>query len=206
MSMSIWLPIVTNAVLALIVIAGMLIGRKTKWYLEMFKFICLAGAGVGAHFLIPTMNELLLKIPFVAQINESLALGAGLNSISFALMFIAAYIVLSIMFGIINHIVCKERKGIKVSRTVKVAAANHKADRELKRIKRAERKRNPFGVIFGMLVGLLVSFVIFMPMKYAAKEVVKLKPELSEIEKGVEYTAFGQLDKYTNVVEFIIEK
>ena len=57
--MNIWLPIITNVIIALIVIAGIFVGKKNGFALEFGKLILLAGATVGCYFLLPVVTPLL---------------------------------------------------------------------------------------------------------------------------------------------------
>ena len=90
--MNILCPIVANVILAMILIAGGLIGAKRSWKLQLFKLVCLGGIGVGAYYLIPFVNNILMSISFLSTISE----GISLNSFSFALAFFTLYTLLNL--------------------------------------------------------------------------------------------------------------
>mgnify|MGYP000361045343 CR=1 FL=1 len=62
-----------------------------------------------------------------------------------------------------------------------------------------------FGVIFGILVAIIVSFAVIMPTKYIFKAVKEVQPEIEQIEAGYEFTPIGQLDKATDIVDMLVK-
>lgn len=200
--MNIWLPIITNAIALIIVLCGVITGKKSKPILQISKIITLCGLGVACHFLIAPVASLLTKIPFLKNMHELDTLSsASINSISFALLFLTAYILTTIVFSVISIIISKKHEhGIKVSKTVRIKAAG-KNKRIVNRIHK--QPANILGCIFGGIIGLLMSFTLFLPVKYIFNDVSKVldKPE---INSGYEYTLYGQLDKLTGIDDIII--
>ena len=60
------------------------------------------------------------------------------------------------------------------------------------------------GCIFGVLVGIIVAGAFLLPTKYVFKTVGEKHTEIVEINKGFEYTPYGQLDKVIEYSDFVI--
>lgn len=184
--------------------AGIIIGSKHNWKFQLTKLVCLLGLGVGCHYLIPTVNELLLKVNLVQQMTiiEPLVL----NSLSFSLSFICGYIVVSlILLGIAASINKKKNNGVRVSRTIKVKAANAKTNKQVRKIDRKENPLNIVSMLLGILIAFMLSFVIMIPTKYVFNTIATANPEMQDIEYGYYYTLPGVIDYTTNIVEITVQ-
>lgn len=202
--MNIWLPIVTNLVLILILSAGIIIGSKHNWKFQLTKLVCLLGLGVGCHFLIPTVNNLLLKINLIESM--SVVEPLVLNSLSFSLSFIVGYVLISlILLGLSSCINKRKANGIKVSKGIKVKAINAKTNKQLRKIDRRENPLNVTSMLLGILIAFMLSFVIMIPTKYVFNMIGTANPEMEDINYGYTYTLPGIIDYGTDIVEEIVE-
>lgn len=219
MGMNIWLPIITNAIIAIILVAGIFVGRKNGFKIELAKLCLILPACVGLYFLNPIVVEQLLRIELVSQLIETEIVSLPtLSAITLFIMFMVVY-------GIISLVMLLFRKGKKkqaraivgiTAQALKPIKLSHKEKRELKKQERKIKKLNKiktkgqtsrvFGAILGFVFAILVSFAILLPTKFIFRDIAKAEPTISEIEKGFECTPFGQLDKATGVVEFIVKE
>ena len=211
--MNIWLPIITNVIIALIVIAGIFVGKKNGFALEFGKLILLAGATVGCYFLLPVVTPLLLKIEFINELMVLPYSKAILNSITLLILFILSYLLISIICKLIANHSLQERDSINMAKPIKVRGLDRKQSRALrkeqKRLRKLRRKHlrktsQAFGIIFGIIISLIISFMIMLPCKYLFKSISEIKPELNQINSGYEYTIYGQLDKVCDITDIIV--
>lgn len=221
MGINIWLPIVVNVLVLGIMVAGAIIGKKNGFLYELLKLVVLCGCGVGIYFLNPIVVNLIIQIPFINNfITQGLCTIELVKAFSFVILFITTDIIVTIIFKIVKH--CKNKNRVKTvfvntAKPAKIQGINKKETRRLnkeqKKINKQNKKLNKkplstkqkvFGVIFGLIVSFVFGFVITLPLKPIFTKIAEVQPEIAEVEKGYEYTAYGQIDKITNIVEIII--
>lgn len=226
MGINIWLPIIVNAIILGIMVAGAFIGKKNGFLYELFKFITLCGFGVGVYFLNPIAVNGITQIPFIQMcLTEGYATMPILNALSLLAMFLVSYLVITITFKLIKRLIVKRANklaGVNIAKPAKIYGLTKKETRRLrkenKKLIKANKKEEKkalrakqsvaskvFGLIFGLLSAIVIAFAITLPLKPISKHIVEIQPELSEIEKGYEYTPYGQLDKVTGIVEKILK-
>ena len=158
-----------------------------------------------------------------------------IRAVSFVLLFIFVYIITTIIFKIIKKTRAKKtkvevkalngKKFINTAKPAKISGLNKKETRRLnkeqhrlakqrkkqeKQLEKASRKplttkQKVFGSIFGILTAFIIGFVITIPLKPIFTKIAEVQPEIAEVEKGYEYTPYGQIDKLIGVVDFIIK-
>ena len=138
--MNIWLPIITNVIIALIVIAGIFVGKKNGFALEFGKLILLAGATIGCYFLLPVVTPLLLKIEFINELMVLPYSKAILNSITLLILFILSYLLISIICKLIANHSLQERDSINMAKPIKVRGLDRKQSRALRKEQKRLRK------------------------------------------------------------------
>ena len=220
--MTIYLPIISNIVLAMILVAGLFIGKRNGFKTQLFKFLTLAVAGVGANFLAPITANLVYNIDIIATMLSIETVIATM----FSVLTIFAYFIIETIFAIIKAIIRKRKnkQGV-VIKAVKVKGVDKKSTAELRKHEKEEKRRikreikvqeklarkqrrkavKVFGTIFGVLTAIIAAFIVFLPIKYAVKDVVKVEPELEEITAVYEYTPFGQLDRVIDLGQYIVK-
>lgn len=216
--MNIWLPIITNTLIALIIVAGIFVGKRNGWKLQLSKLIFVCAGAVGAYFLTPVISNLLLKIEVVSQITTNISCGlAALNSLTLAIMFLLIYSLISIIILIIRVNIEKAKQiGINAAKVKRARGIDRKTDRALRKQEREIAKMQKkmckqnkgsqaFGIIFGILIAIIVAFAVIMPTKYIFKAVKEVQPEIEQIEAGYEFTPIGQLDKATDIVDMLVK-
>lgn len=230
MGINIWLPIVVNVLILGILVAGAFIGKKNGFLYEILKLVILCSCGVGLYFLNPIVANLLTQIPFISKfIANGLCTIELVKAFSFVLLFIITDIIVTIIFKIVKH--CKNKNTVKsafvnTAKPTKIQGINKKETRRLnkeqhrlarerkrqeKKLAKASRKplskkQKAFGIIFGIILAFVFGFVITLPLKPIFTKIAEVQPEIAEVEKGYEYTPYGQIDKLINAVEFIIKR
>lgn len=209
--MGIWLPIITNFTIFLIILVGALIGIKQGWRLGLIKFILVVGDAVGCYFLNPFFKTLLEKISILNYLPTELV-----TSASFFALFLIIYALISVAILVASCVGGEVRKkGVNSAKRTKIRGLSRKETRTLKkeekkynkslRTKKILRVRSKvLGCIFGVLVGIIVAGAFFLPTKYIFKAVSEKHTEIVEINKGFEYTPYGQLDKAIEYSDFVI--
>ena len=157
------------------------------------------------------------------------------KAISFVIIFLVVYLIVTIIFKIIKRANAKKNKVevkalngkrfINTAKPAKISGLNKKETRRLnkeqhklakqrkkqeKQLEKASRKplttkQKVFGIIFGILTAFIIGFVITIPLKPIFTKIAEVQPEIAEVEKGYEYTPYGQIDKLIGVVDFIIK-
>ena len=210
--MNIVLPIISNLLIVLSIVLGVFIGKKNEWKLSLIKLVSVLAIGVGLYFLNPLIANLVNKIPFIA--NCEYISFITLKSITFALSFIILTGILNIVLLIIRHhrnkvrflksenMVLKQRAKAIDKNVDKVLKREERKTNRLKRkqLAKQHKKARIFGSIIEVLVVIVSLFVVFIPVKYITKEINN-----ETINSTYEYTPFGQLDKITNIDQFIIK-
>lgn len=214
--MNIWLPIITNSVIAIILLIGLLTGIRRGFKLQLAKFLMLIPLLVGSYFLQPVLTALTSKIEFVYNIMQ-LEYGLQLvQSLILFALFLISYLLVIIFIALVRASY-RKHKGLNPIKQAKIKGLDRKATRELRKEQRQLRKLNRpklkfaskfFGAIFGIMIAFIGAFLFILPFKYVAYGYAELKPEQSEITTGYDYTIYGQLDKITNnkISEFVITK
>ena len=215
--MNIILPIISNALIAVVLLLGIFVGIKNEWKISLTKLVFSLGFGVGLYFLNPTLVKLVTKISFINKLLEQeLITAATLKACTFSAAFIILFGILSLVLAVIRHhrnevrylksqnmILTKRAKAIDKN-TEKVLKKEDKKARKLKRkeLAKQHKKARVFGAILEVLVAIVALFVIFILVKYVVKNELK---DVQNIETIYDYTPIGQLDKATNIIEFIIK-
>lgn len=211
--MNIWLPVLTNFIIALIVFVGAIVGAKQGWRLGLIKFVLVVGDVVGSYFLIPVVKPLVLKIGLISMLPVEIVT-SGL----FLALFLVLYLLISIAILISAKLGSKEKlKGINSAKRFKTKGLSRRDTKQLKRdrkefVKSRRQKKilkthsKVLGCIFGVLVGIIVSIAFFLPTKYVFKHIAESNTNLEQIEAGFEYTPYGQLDKVTHYTDFIVKE
>ena len=213
--MNIWLPIVTNTIIATILILGIISGRKYGWRLALTKFVLVCGAGVGAYYLTVPILSLLSNWEWLTNVINGLNL--SLNSV-LAIVMSLTFLVLYLIVSLICSLIYNKRKVIKltnsnVAKVKRAKAIDRKEERALRREERKLARLNVtsrelrktsrvFGSIFGLFIAIIVGYALMLPCKYIFNDVAK-NTELP-INSGYEYTMYGQLDKITNLSEKLL--
>lgn len=209
--MNIWLPIITNLIMLGILVAGIFVGKKNGWKVELSKLIIMLGVGVGLYFLAPVITNALLLIETLvqAQLQIPYLVPAIINSLIIFVLFMIVYMIVSLIASAIHKKVVAKQNGIayiklKGRGNGKINRANRKEFR--RRIKEARKQKKTsqvVGAILGFVVAALITFVLFMPIKYMFKGLSNID---NNFNSGFEYTVWGQLDNATDVYDSINNK
>ena len=208
--MNIWLPIITNLIMLGILIAGIFVGKKNGWKVELSKLIIMLGVGVGLYFLAPVITNALLSIETLVQAQLQIPyLVPAINSLIIFVLFMIVYRIVSLIASAIHKKVVAKQNGIayiklKGRGNGKINRANRKEFR--RRIKEARKQKKTsqvVGAILGFVMAALITFVLFMPIKYMFKGLSQVD---NNFESGFEYTVWGQLDNVTDVYDSINNK
>lgn len=205
--MNIWLPIITNLIMLGILVAGIFVGKKNGWKIELSKLIIMLGVGVGLYFLAPVITNALLSIETLVQAQQQiLYLVPAINSLIIFVLFMIIYIIVSLIASAIHKKVVAKQNGIayiklKGRGNSKINRANRKEFR--RRIKEARKQKKTsqiVGAILGFVVAALITFVLFMPIKYMFKDLSEVN---NNFNSGFDYTVWGQLDNVTDMYDII---
>lgn len=202
--MNIWLPIITNLIMLGILVAGIFVGKKNGWKVELSKLIIMLGVGVGLYFLAPVI---LLSIETLVQAQQQIPyLVRAINSLIIFVLFMIVYMIVSLIASAIHKKVVAKQNGIayiklKGKGNSKINRANRKEFR--RRIKEARKQKKTsqvVGAILGFVMAALITFVLFMPIKYMFKGLSKVN---NNFNSGFDYTVWGQLDNATDMYDII---
>lgn len=201
--MNIWLLIITNLIMLGILVAGIFVGKKNGWKVELSKLIIMLGIGVGLYFLAPVITNALLSIETLVQAQLQIP---AINSLIIFVLFMVVYMIVSLIASAIHKKVVAKQNGIayikiKGKGNGKINRANRKEFR--RRIKEARKQKKTsqvVGAILGFVVAACITFVLFMPIKYMFKGLSQVD---NNFNSGFEYTVWGQLDKATEVYDKI---
>lgn len=201
--MNIYLPIISNIIIALILIAGIFVGRKNGWKLELIKLLVLVGSVVGLYFLNPIIASSLANIEFCKTI-ISLSSEVTFKSLCLSTEFIIIYSIISIIILIIRKN-CRKIKTAKIekinsAKSIKSRKERRKEAKQFKKLhtKQISKKSKIIGSILGLVVSLVLGYVLITPIKYGTKDIIASNQDLKCVETAYEYTIYGQLDKLTN--------
>lgn len=205
--MNIWLPIITNLIMLGILVAGIFVGKKNGWKIELSKLIIMLGVGVGLYFLAPVITNALLSI-VRAQLQIPYLVPA-INSLIIFVLFMIIYIIVSLIASAIHKKVVAKQNGIAYIRLKgkgngKINRANKREfRRRIKEAKKQKKTSQIVGAILGFVMAALITFVLFMPIKYMFKGLSKVN---NNFNSGFEYTVWGQLDNATDVYDSVNNK
>ena len=131
--MNIWLPIVTNIIIAALLVCGIFVGKKNGWISQLVKIGVSCAAGVGIYFLTPVITNALCKIPaFVKLCVQIPSFGLALNSLLYLVLFMFVYGITCLICRLVRK--SKENKNkIKTVKVKRVKTKKTKADRKLAR-------------------------------------------------------------------------
>lgn len=206
--MNIWLPIITNLIMLGILVAGIFVGKKNGWKVELSKLIIMLGVGVGLYFLAPVITNALLSIETLVQAQLQIPyLVPAINSLIIFVLFMIVYMIVSLIASAIHKKVVAKQNGIAYIRLKgkgngKINRANRKEFR--RRIKEARKQKKTsqvVGAILGFVMAALITFVLFMPIKYMFKGLSQVNNNFNN--SGFEYTVWGQLDNATDMYDII---
>lgn len=198
--MNIYLPIISNIIIVLILIAGIFIGRKNGWRLELSKSLILIGSLVGIYFLNPLISTKLMEFDFCQKI-ISLSSEITFKSLCLFAEFALIYVLVSIAFLIIRKN-CRKIKALRVERintakSIKSRKERRKESKQFKKLhtKQISKSSKTVGAILGLVLAFIVGYIIMSPIKYFTKDLVSMKPELEYVETAYDYTIYDQIDK-----------
>ena len=209
--MNIWLPIITNLIMLGILVAGIFVGKKNGWKIELSKLVIMLGVAVGIYFLAPIITTPIVTALANGQsITEIMThmryMIPAINSLIMFLLFIIIYGILSLICSAIANKVAKKQNSItyiklKGKGNGKLNRQNKKLYRKQIREARKQKKTSQtIGALLGFILAACITFVLFMPMGYAFKQLEQTAPGITA---GIDYTVWGQLDKATKVYDKI---
>lgn len=207
--MNIWLPIITNLIMLGILIAGIFVGKKNGWKVELSKLIIMLGVGVGLYFLAPVITNALLSIETLIQATQQIPysyLVPAINNLIIFVLFMVVYMIVSLIASAIHKKVVAKQSGIAYIRLKgkgngKINRANKREfRRRIKEAKKQKKTSQIVGAILGFVVAALITFVLFMPIKYMFKGLSEVN---NNFNSGFEYTVWGQLDNATDMYDII---
>lgn len=208
--MNIWLPIITNLIMLGILVAGIFVGKKNGWKVELSKLIIMLGIGVGLYFLAPVITNALLSIETLVQAQRQIPyLVPAINSLIIFVLFMVVYMIVSLIASAIHKKVVAKQSGIAYIRLKgkgngKINRANKREfRRRIKEAKKQKKTSQVVGAILGFVMAALITFVLFMPIKYMFKGLSEVN---NNFNSGFEYTVWGQLDNATNVYNVVNNK
>lgn len=205
--MNIWLPIISNLIIVGILVAGIFVGKKNGWKVELSKLIIMLGVGVGLYFLAPVITNALLSIETLVQAQQQiLYLVPAINSLIIFVLFMIVYMIVSLIASAIHKKVVAKQNGIayiklKGRGNGKINRANKREfRRRIKEAKKQKKTSQIVGAILGFVVAALITFVLFMPIKYMFKGLSQVN---NNFNSGFDYTVWGQLDNATDMYDII---
>lgn len=205
--MNIWLPIITNLIMLGILVAGIFVGKKNGWKVELSKLIIMLGVGIGLYFLAPVITNALLSIETLVQAQKQiLYLVPAINSLIIFVLFMIVYMIVSLIASAIHKKVVAKQNGIayiklKGRGNGKINRANKREfRRRIKEAKKQKKTSQIVGAILGFVMAALITFVLFMPIKYMFKGLSKVN---NNFNSGFDYTVWGQLDNVTDMYDII---
>lgn len=206
--MNIWLPIITNLIMLGILVAGIFVGKKNGWKIELSKLVIMHGVAIGIYFLAPVITNALLSIETLVQAQIPYLVPA-INSLIIFVLFMIVYMIVSLIASAIHKKVVAKQNGIayikiKGKGNGKINRANRKEfRRRIKEAKKQKKTSQVVGAILGFVMAALITFVLFMPIKYMFKGLSQVN---NNFNSGFEYTVWGQLDNATDVYDSVNNK
>ena len=196
--MNIWLPIVTNVILAVIALSG-IIGRKQGWALNFTRLICFVGACIGMWYLTPTVANALMGLSFIAPVEDMLPfydsiIFTSLCLICFALISLVCHLIYKdvIVIKRINFAKVKRAKGIDKKADREIRKEERKARQIEKELKQRSKCSKVFGAILNIISTIIISILIYCLMKYGFTYFSQYNENLVS---GYESTLYYQISK-----------
>lgn len=205
--MEIVLPIIINAITILILLAGICVGIKNGWKLELFKMITVIGAGVGCYYLQPTVSKWVVNFKFLSEIPTNI-----INSSVYSILFLFSYLIISIIFLVIRKATStKQIQGINGAKRVKIKGIDKKSTKKLRKENKEYKKAHRglkelrtaskiLGAIFGVIIAFIIGLSLFLPVKNTFNQIY------NESFKYYNYTIYGKLDSTTSITNKIIKE
>lgn len=226
MTCNIWLPILVNLLIVGVVALGVLIGKKNGFKYEIIKLLTVCAACVGLYFLNPVVADVICNIEAVsAAIAAGAITVAIIKSLTFLGLFLLTYLLITGIFGIVRlSRELNQTSGIvNTAKRLKPVGVTKKETRRLRREQRRTLRRQKieaalkikidekgkhklskvFGAIIGGIFGVIFAFALTLPLKPTFDKLAE-DPSVEAIQTGYEYTAFGQLDKATDIVNKVL--
>ena len=213
------LPIISNVIIAMLLVAGCLVGKRNGWKIELGKFIALCVCGVATYFLTPLLANILLADSAVLSFVEGLGLtSAVVSSTCFTTIFVLFYLLVTIIALAIRLGVerVKEQGTLNSANRLKVKTGDRKTDRlarierrRLARVRHKQKKLSRVSRVFGAILGVLVAFicviVIALPVKDVLTDIASTSEKLANVTCAYEYTVVGQFDNLTHISDLLIK-
>lgn len=211
--MSIALPIISNILIAALLVLGFFVGRNNGWKRQLIKLFLVAGAAVGMYFLAPVVARSLLQIEFIAGMITSLEVLYLFTPIVYTLLTLLSYLlisaVLSIIFNCIkkskNKVVTSKTKSTKVNiaKSIKLTKIEKQNNRRIAKenkkaakiaLKQQYTKKQKIGKIFGGIIGIVIAFVIGFIVFLPINALQNVAPIDSGLEKIYDTSLYGVVD------------
>ena len=211
--MSIALPIISNILIAALLVLGFFVGRNNGWKRQLIKLFLVAGAAVGMYFLAPVVARSLLQIEFIAGMITSLEVLYLFTPIVYTLLTLLSYLlisaVLSIIFNCIkkskNKVVTSKTKSTKVNiaKSIKLTKIEKQNNRRIAKenkkaakiaLKQQYTKKQKVGRIFGGIIGIVIAFVIGFIVFLPINALQNVAPIDSGLEKIYDTSLYGVVD------------
>ena len=199
--MGVYLPIITNIVIALVLLTGLFVGAKNGWKIELSKLILTVGGLIGCHFLQPIVTTWVSGFEFLANVPTAI-----LTSSVYSILFILTYLIVSLILSIIKKATStKQIQGINGAKKVKVKGFDKKTTKKLRKEEKRFNKQNRekkqlrkvsriFGAVLGFIIAIIVGFALMLPTKAVFNTISETQSELEEVNNGYDYTIYGVLD------------
>ena len=211
--MSIALPIISNILIAALLVLGFFVGRNNGWKRQLIKLFLVAGAAVGMYFLAPIVARSLLQIEFIVGMITSLEVLYLFTPIVYTLLTLLSYLlisaVLSIIFNCIkkskNKVVTSKTKSAKVNiaKSIKLTKIEKQNNRRIAKenkkaaklaLKQQYTKKQKVGRIFGGIIGIVIAFVIGFIVFLPINALQNVAPIDSGLEKIYDTSLYGVVD------------
>ena len=215
-------PILSNLLVIAIIAIGFFVGRSNGFKLQLTKLILTIGAGIGTFFLTPV---------FVNMLNLEAEAIAYAGMFGHAILFLAAYLVITLVIATIRHCIVKRERAAAKAGSNKAKAVKHKRvnvtkkskeelalqkekeKRFIKERKREERLAKKLARkeyarlhrksrIGGIICGVIGAFVMIFTLAMPFKFGFKvLDEQFKGANNGYEISIAGLLDKGTDYVD-----
>lgn len=208
--MSIALPIISNILIAALLVLGFFVGRNNGWKRQLIKLFLVVGAAVGMYFLAPIVARSLLQIEFIAGMITS---SEVFTPIVYTLLTLLSYLlisaVLSIIFNCIkkskNKVVTSKTKSTKVNiaKSIKLTKIEKQNNRRIAKenkkaakiaLKQQYTKKQKVGRIFGGIIGIVIAFVIGFIVFLPINALQNVAPKDSGLDKIYDTSLYGVVD------------
>lgn len=210
--MNIYLPIITNFIIALVLLTGVLVGKANGFKLQLIKFILVCVSLVGTYFLTPIVSNALLGIEAINNfISDHGIFATTFNSFIFFAMSMVVYLIISAIIVAIRD-ASRRAPVAKKLNSAKSIKPRKELRRERKRFNRLHGRQiskcsKVFGAILGFILAVIIGYVIMIPTKCALNNMATNDEKLEQVTAGYEYTMYNVFDeKVFDVTEFVVER